>query len=70
MFYLIEISAGDSKIAGKAIYEYATEKDAMAAFHQKLASAMKSELYKTDLVIVMDAYGTVIKKEQYVNIAI
>lgn len=68
MFYLIEISTGDSKIAGKAIYEYAAEKDAMAAFHQKLGSAMKSELYKTDLVIVMDSYGTVIKRERYADI--
>lgn len=63
--YVIEISEGDAKIAGKGIYEYDTEKDAVASFHQKLSTAMRSNLYISDLVMVVDSYGTVIKKERY-----
>lgn len=65
-FYVIEIATGDSKIAGKGIYAYETEKDAKASFHAKLGIAMKSELYTSDLVMVVDADGKVIKREKYV----
>ena len=64
-YFVIEISEGDARIAGKGIYEYETEKDAIGSFHQKLATAMRSELYTADLVMVIDSYGTVIKKERY-----
>lgn len=64
-YYVIEISSGDSKIAGKAIYEYATEHDAVATFHSKLGTAMKSDLYETALIMVIDGDGKVIKREKY-----
>lgn len=64
-FYVIEIATGDSKIAGKGIYGYETEKEAVASFHQKLGTAMKSELFTSDLVMVIDAEGKVIKREKY-----
>lgn len=67
MFYLIEIATGDSKIAGKAVYEFMTENDAVAAFHSKLASAMKSELFVSELVMVVDEYGKVLKREYYLK---
>lgn len=66
-YYVIEISTGDSKIAGKAIYEYDTEKEAVGTFHQKLATAMKSDLYDSELLMVIDAAGKVIKREQYIK---
>lgn len=65
-YYLIEISTGDSKIAGRAIYEYATQNDAVAMFHSKLGSAMKSALYTSELIMVIDENGAVIKSEKYI----
>lgn len=65
MFYLIEISTGDTKIQGKAIYEYDSLDKAVANFHSKLGVAMKSELYKTELVMVIDENGSVWKVEKY-----
>lgn len=64
-FFVIEIATGDAKIAGKGIYAYETEKDAVASFHAKLGTAMKSALYTSDLVMVIDADGKVIKREKY-----
>lgn len=67
MFYLIEIATGDAKIAGRATYAYDNEKDAIANFHSKLGTAMKSDLYTTDLCMVIDENGTVLKREKYAN---
>lgn len=65
-YYVIEIATGDEKIQGKGIYEYDSEKGAVATFHSKLGTAMKSELYTSDLLIVIDENGKVIKREKYV----
>lgn len=64
-FYLIEIATGDAKIAGKAIYEYASRNEAVAKYHSRLGSAMASELYLTDLVMVIDEIGNVIESTYY-----
>lgn len=64
-YYVVEISTGDAKIAGKAIYEYETQKEAVAAFHKKLGVAMSSDLYVTDLVMVINGAGGVEKSELY-----
>lgn len=66
-YYVIEIAEGDSKIAGKGMYEYDTESLAVANFHSKLGTAMKSELYTSDLVLVMDSNGFVSKCEKWVR---
>lgn len=65
MFYVIEIATGDSKIAGKSIYEYETEQLAVATFHAKMGTAMKSALYTSELLLVIDDSGNLIKREQY-----
>lgn len=65
MFYLIEISTGDAKIAARSIYAYSSEKEAIANFHAKLGIAMKSDLYESDLCMVIDEKGAVIKREKY-----
>lgn len=65
-YYVIEISEGDAKIAGKGIYEYATEKEAVASFHRKLGTAMTSDLYTSDLLMVIDDAGKVLKREKFV----
>lgn len=64
-FYVIEIAEGDPSVKGFAIYEKSTEKEAVALFHQKLSTAMRSELYTSDLLMVIDADGKVIKREKY-----
>lgn len=64
-FYVVEISDGDSKIAGKSIYEFQTEKEAVASFHSKLGTAMKSVLYTSELIMVVDSDGKVLKREKY-----
>ena len=66
-FYLIEIATGDSKITGKAVYEYEAENEAVASFHSKMGSAMKSELFESELLIVIDENGKVLKREKYIN---
>lgn len=66
-YYLIEISAGDARIAGKAIYEYQTMNEAVASFHSKIGTAMKSDLYKSELVIVIDDKGNVCETNCYEN---
>lgn len=67
MFYVIEISTGDSKIAGKSIYDYDSEQKAVATFHSKMGTAMKSDLYVSELLMVIDENGTVIKREQFLK---
>lgn len=65
-YYVLEISEGDAKIAGKSVYSYETEHDAVASFHSKLGTAMKSALYTSELIMVLDADGKVVKREKYV----
>ena len=67
MFYVIEISTGDAKIAGRAIYQYNTIDEAVATFHSKLGTAMKSDLYATELIMVMDDEGAVLRVEKYIK---
>lgn len=66
-FYVIEIATGDAKIAGKGIYEYATLNDALASFHKKLGVAMSSELYESDLVMVINSEGGVHESYKYMK---
>lgn len=65
-FYLIEISEGNQSIAGKAVYEYATLNEAVANFHSKLGAAMKSNLFTSELVMVINSDGGIHKSEKYV----
>jgi len=65
-FYVIEISNGDERIQGKGVYEYTTQNQAVATFHQKIATAMKSDLYTSELVMVIDDTGAVFKTERYI----
>lgn len=67
LYYLIEISTGDKKVAGKAVYEYQTLNEAIAAFHTNIGKAMKSELYDSDLLIVANSLGGIYKNESYIK---
>lgn len=68
-YYVIEIAEGDSKIAGKGVYEYADRKSAIAAFHSKLGVAMKSDLYTREQVIVINSTNGIEASEVYVTAA-
>lgn len=65
-YYVVEISEGDSSIAGKAVYEFSTLNDAIASFHKKLGTAMSSSLYTSELVMVINSVGGVHKSEYYI----
>lgn len=67
MFYVLEVSTGDSKIAGKAVYQYPTITEAVATFHSKLGAAMKSDLYDSELIMVIEANGSVVCSERYIK---
>lgn len=64
-FYVFEVAEGDGKIAGKGVYEYATLNEALASFHKRLGTAMGSELYTSDLVMVISSDGTVYRSEKF-----
>lgn len=66
-YYVIEIATGDAKIQGKGIYEYENRKDAVASFHKKLGVAMSSELYTSDLVMVIDSFGGTVIGDYFSN---
>lgn len=65
MFYVIEITNGDSKVSSKAVYEYTTLNEAVAAYHTKMGTAMRSDLYDSELVMVVDSEGAVYRSEKY-----
>lgn len=66
-FYVIEISEGDSKIKGKSIYEYSTLNEALANFHSKLGTAMKSDLYTSEQIFVINSQNGIHTQEIYVK---
>lgn len=64
-FYVLEVSDGDAKIAGKSVYEYETLDDAIASWHKKLGVAMGSAMYTKELCMVIDAAGTTYRSETF-----
>lgn len=56
-YYLTEISEGDAKISGKAIYEYEDATKAEAMYHKKIGTAMDSELYSYHMCYVTNSAG-------------
>lgn len=64
-YYLLEIAEGDSKIAGPGVYTYEDLTSAIAAFHKKMGTAMGSELYTADLILVVDENGAISKIEKF-----
>lgn len=62
-YYLIEISEGDSNIAGKGIYTYDTRDLAIANFHTKMGNAMKSALFSREQLMVINSANGVEKQE-------
>ncbi len=67
MFYVIEVSTGDAAIAGRAIYAYETYDEAVATFHSKMGTAMKSLMYATELLMVIGDDGAVYRTEKFTS---
>lgn len=68
-YYVIEITKyNDGTKDAYGVYAKDTETDAVALFHQKLASAMKAENISFELCQVINDYGVVVKTEYYENI--
>lgn len=67
-YYVIEISVmkEDPTKDTKGIYTYDDINKAIGTFHSKLGSAMKSDAFLSELVMVIDDNGAVIKSEKYV----
>lgn len=64
-YYLIEISDGDTKIKGKGIYEYDDRNEAIANFHSKLGVAMKSEMYTSEQIFVINSANGIEASESF-----
>lgn len=66
MFYLIEVTSyNNGTEEAKAIYSYQTEDEAVAKWHSKMGGAMSNETYETELLIVVDSVGTVIRSDYW-----
>lgn len=67
-YYVIEISVmkdnPEKEVPG--IYAYDTVDKAIGTFHSKLGSAMKAETFVSEMVMVVDDNGAVIRTEKYV----
>lgn len=53
IYYIIEISKGNSKIEGKSIYEYTDRVKAEASYYKKIGTAMGSDLYTEHRIVLM-----------------
>ena len=65
-FYVIEIANyNDGTAESKGMYGYATQEEAVATFHSKMGGAMKNDKYESELVMVINADGAVIRSEKW-----
>lgn len=66
MFYLIEVTNYNNDTAeSKAIYSYQTEDEAVSKWHTKMGGAMSNETYDTELLIVVNSVGAVIRSDYW-----
>lgn len=67
MFYVFEVANGDISIAGVSCAKFYNVTEAIASYHNRLATAMKSALYKNCLCMVISDDGAVVKREMFVR---
>lgn len=66
MFYLVEITTYNNGTKDAfGVYAHETEDSVLAAFHQKLAGAMRNDTYQSEMCIVLDTNGVVRKFEKW-----
>lgn len=65
-FYVVEITTYNNDTAdAKGVYEYASETEAMAAYHNKMGGAMKNASYESELIIVLNSIGGILKVDYF-----
>lgn len=71
-FYVVEITTyNDGTPDAKGVYEYedlddkAAETKAMASYHKKMGGAMDNEKYETELIIVSNSIGGILKVDYF-----
>lgn len=68
MYHLIEITTYTNKeTVDKAIYSYATQLEALGAFHKKMGGAMTNETFKTELLTVIAENGATLAHDYFVR---
>lgn len=65
MYYVIEITQGDASVNGKSIYEYKTLQEAKSSFYKKYGTALGSDLYTGELILLADDKGTIFNIEHF-----
>lgn len=65
-FYVIEITTYNNETPdAKGVYEYSNENAAMASYHNKMGGAMNNENYETELLIVVNSIGGILKVDYF-----
>lgn len=66
MFYLIEITTYNNGTADAyGVYANETLDAAVAAFHQKLAGAIRNANYQSELCVIINGQGAVLRHEYW-----
>lgn len=64
MYYLVEITTYTTTTpTAKAIYSYTSHDEALAAFFQKMRGAIVNAEYATELCMIVDTFGAVVRHE-------
>lgn len=63
MFYLNQITTDKDGVTAKALFDYATQDEAVLVLHQVLASAMANQDVIHALCMIFNEAGTVLKSE-------
>lgn len=65
-FYVVEITTYNNGTPdAKGVYEYANENAAMASYHKKMGGAMDNENYETEMIIVVNSIGGILKVDYF-----
>ena len=65
-YYVVEITTYvDETPDAKGVYAYDSETEAMAAYHNKMGGAMKNENYESELIIVSNSIGGILKVDYF-----
>lgn len=66
MYYLLEITTYNNGTKDAyGVYAHETLDGATAAFHQKLAGAIRNESYASELCLIIDGHGAVQRHEYW-----
>lgn len=65
-YYLIEVTTyTDSDKEDKGMYSYESYNDALASFYTKIGGLMKKDNTASELVVIIDTNGNVLRSDKY-----